>query len=65
MIYHRNSLYSLDIQKTFKKLVEFRKKVLRLVMDNLRTHFTGGAEAHNGTPDGADDGVERRKRKQS
>ncbi|SIS35647.1 hypothetical protein SAMN05421685_1201, partial [Thalassovita mediterranea] len=31
----------------------FCKKRLRVVWNNLRTPFTGGAEAHNGAADGA------------
>ena len=35
------------------KTAVFSKKLLRVFGNNLRTPFTGGAEAHNGTPDGA------------
>jgi hypothetical protein len=40
-------------QKTFMFLSFFVKKRLRVLGNNLRTPFTGGAEAHNGAADGA------------
>ena len=64
MLNHRKSLILCDFLKTSQKSVFLEKKGLRVVGDNLRTHFTGGAEAHNGTPDGADDRVERHERLQ-
>jgi hypothetical protein len=42
-----------DFSVYFKKLCFFCKKRLRVVWNNLRTPFTGGAEAHNGAADGA------------
>ena len=42
----------------------FIKNCLRVLICRPKHPLTGGAEALVGTPDGADDGVERRKRKQ-
>jgi hypothetical protein len=39
--------------KISKKGADFSKKRLRVVRTGLRTPSTGGAEAHNGTPDRA------------
>ena len=36
----------------FEKMRFSRKKGLRVSVSNRRTPLTGGAEAHNGTPDG-------------
>jgi len=35
-----------------EKMTVFSKKGLRVWWTGLRTHFTGGAEAHNGTRQG-------------
>ncbi|SIS30334.1 hypothetical protein SAMN05421685_1031, partial [Thalassovita mediterranea] len=47
-----NQLFLLCLQKTFMFFGFFCKKRLRVVWNNLRTPFTGGAEAHNGAADG-------------
>ncbi|MCV6600997.1 MAG: hypothetical protein OIF54_05445 [Cohaesibacter sp.] len=46
-------LFLFGFQKTFMFFGFFCKKRLRLFGNNLRTPFTGGAEAHNGAADGA------------
>ncbi|WP_412564369.1 hypothetical protein [Thalassobius sp. MITS945101] len=46
-------LFLLSFQEKFKKEAESFKKRLRVVWNNLRTPFTGGAEAQVGTADGA------------
>jgi hypothetical protein len=43
------------LKETSKKDDVFCKKGLRVLGDNRRTPLTGGAEAHNGTPDGAEE----------
>ncbi|MGX9352642.1 hypothetical protein ACS3QZ_15680 [Shimia sp. W99] len=43
----------------FEKNDIFEKKGLRVPRTNRRTPLTGGAEAHNGTPDGAADLIGR------
>lgn len=48
----RNPLFFLEKQEKDKKDELSRKKGLRVRAPNRKYHFTGGAEAHNGTPDG-------------
>ncbi|WP_212769897.1 hypothetical protein, partial [Thalassovita mangrovi] len=45
-------LISFDFIKSSKKMRFNWKKGLRVPRDNLRTPFTGGAEALDGTPSG-------------
>jgi hypothetical protein len=50
-----NPLKTWEKSENSKKDDEIAKKGLRVFGVNRRTPLTGGAEAHNGTPDGATD----------